>query len=757
LALFGLIMLVWNATFHSSDGLSAYLVTDSLVRYGRFDTEQIRWMSIQQGMFGPDDLLYSNKGIALSILMLPLTWAGLILPGLGPVHTSLLLMPLVTAITGALLYLTSRRAFPNLPRMAAILTTLAWGLGSLAWHYGTTLFSEPLAALTVIGALERLLAFGDAGAGSRQELTGAMGLGFWLGLGILARLPHTIVLPAFGLAFMVLIWRRYGRPSLHWPLISLLALAAPIGIALGATLWYNWFRFGDPLLVGYPVGLGFSIGVWWQGIVGLLVSPGRGIVWYVPWLILAVPAIPRAWRLASEAAGTAVAICLLYLLLYGKWFLWHGGYCWGPRFLAPLLPLLAWLAVPAAARWRRFFIALVLLAVAVNLIGVAWDFDEQQETLIQTGLPLFHPRTYFDPQYAQIPGMLRLARFETLDVVWVTDGQLQPLLFILTLTLAAVGVGGGVMVAWGKGLRLPGILGGRALSSPWWIVLLLALITYACLWKARAVQPAGYHRIAVAISAHAPPETVIWHNDHRNIATFLNLYRGRAPILGLLETKDTLSPESADRLSSLAASPQPVWVISPGRVGTADVLDHTVSQDKGMVQEISLSAPAPGPVKPPDETEVLKALFYFDTPDWREQPLDVKMGPDGEPLIRLAGAGLSPTANAGEIIAVRLTWEALTPTSEEYQVFVQLIGPDGAPLALHIGPAQNGLSPTSTWSPGEPVADVHAFRLQDDAPPGDYHFIVAAQRARDAARLTTTDGRDAVSIGSIRVLAAEVQ
>ena len=85
LALFGLIILVWNPTFHSSDGLSMYLVADSLVRHGGFDTEQIRWMGLQQGMFGPDGLLYSNKGLATSLLMLPLTWAGLTLPGLGPV------------------------------------------------------------------------------------------------------------------------------------------------------------------------------------------------------------------------------------------------------------------------------------------------------------------------------------------------------------------------------------------------------------------------------------------------------------------------------------------------------------------------------------------------------------------------------------------------------------------------------------------------------------------------------------------------
>jgi hypothetical protein len=288
-------------------------------------------------------------------------------------------------------------------------------------------------------------------------------------------------------------------------------------------------------------------------------------------------------------------------------------------------------------------------------------------------------------------------------------------------------------------------------------VILLALSTYACLWGAGTSQPPGYRRIAEAIAAHSPPETVIWHNDHRNIATFLNLYRGRASILGLLETKETLSPESADRLSSLAASSQPVWIISRERVGTADVLDRTASQRKGVVQEISLSAPAPGPSRPPAEADVLKALFYFDTPDWQLQPVDVKLGENGEALIRLAEARVSSEAKAGEVLAVQLAWEALAPVSEAYQVYLQLIGPDGAPLALHIGPAQNGLTPTSAWPPGGLVTDVHAFRLRADAPPGEYRFRVGLQRVRDATRLQTTDGRDAVSIGPVLISPTEVQ
>jgi hypothetical protein len=771
LALFGLIMLGWNGTFYSSDGLSMYAVTDSLARYGRFDTEQIRWTGLQQGMVGPDGLLYSRKGLGTSILALPLTWAGLILPGLGPVHTSLLLMPLVTASTGALLYLAARRAFPGLPRSAAALATLAWGLGSLAWPYSKTFFSEPLAALTTIGALERLLAFQGAtdekpgqvkrtlrsadrsppvGLHLRGEILAALGLGFWLGLGLLTRLAHAVALPVFGLAFLFVMWRRYGQGVAHWPLRPLLAFAAPIGVAAGLTLWYNWLRFGDPLTSGYLPEEAFNA-IWWQGLLGLSVSPGRGLLWYLPWLILVGLAIPRAWRLAPVATAVAGGTCLLYFLLYAKWHMWHGGYCWGPRFLVPVLPLLGWLAVPAAARWRRLFTALATLAAAVNLIGVAWDFDPHQDALIQTGLRLFHPRTYFDPQYAQIPGMLRLGSFQTLDVMWVTEGRFQPTLALLALVLAAVGVTGGLSIALGKSIRLPGASGERVVNNLWWAMFLIALTTYAFLWGAGAAQPAGYRRVAQAITAHSPPGTMIWHNDHWNITTFLNLYRGQVDILGLLETQDTLSPEAAERLAPLAASPQPVWVISQGPVGTADVLDRTASQHRGMVDEVGVATSLSWSARPPQETEALKALFYFDSPDWRVQPLDATLGPDGRPLIRLAEAGVSPGAKAGDVIAVRLAWEALEPVTEAYRVFVQLIGPDGAPLALQVGPAQNGLAPTPTWGTGQAVTDVHAFRLRADVPPGNYEFLVGLWQAIDSTRLPTTDGRDAVTIGPISV------
>jgi hypothetical protein len=750
-ALFGLTMLCWNGTFHSSDGLSMYTVTDSLARYGRLDTEQVRWLGLQQGMFGPDGLLYSRKGLATSLMAFPLAMAGMLLPGLGPVHASLLLMPLVTAGSGALLYLAGRRAFPALPRWATVLAAFAWGLGSLAWPYSKTFFSEPLAALSTIGALERLLAFAGAEPKGRGEWAAALGLGCWLGLGVLARLAHAIVVPLFLAALLRLIWRRYGRGVTLRHLQPVLAVALPLIVAGGLTLWYNWARFGDLTVTGYLPQESFSA-VWGEGLVGLAISPGRGLIWYAPWLAMILVALPRAWRRCTVATTVATACFVVYLLVYARWHMWHGGYCWGPRFLVPVLPLLGLLAVPAAARWPRVLGSLATLGVGVNLIGVAWDFDGHQEALLGAGLPLFDRRTFFDPQYAQIPGVLRLGRWETLDVAWMAGGRLHLPLALLALVLAVIAVLGAFYIAGSQRMRPLGMMRREWTAGPRWVIALLAISTYAFLWQARTAEAAGYHRIVEAISTYSPPGTMIWNNDHPHIATLLNLYKGRAPILGVFEPHDTLSPETRERLSSLADIPQPVWVIDRGSVGRMGALEHTASQHRGVVDEVSVATSVNWVPGAPEESEPLKAMLYFDTPSWQVQPLDVIIGRDGQPSIRLVEAGLSSSLKPDGLIGLRLVWEVLTPPTESYLVSVQLIGPDGTPVAMRVGPPRKGQAPTRGWQPGQTVSEVIAFSLGAETAPGDYEFLVAMQSVVDSVRLRTTDGRDEVLVGPIPVL-----
>jgi hypothetical protein len=750
LILFGLSMLFWNGTFHSSDGLSTYAVVDSLARYGRFDTEQVRWLGYQQGIYGPDGLLYSQKGLATSLTALPLAVAGMLLPGLGPVHTSLLLMPLVTAFSGALLYLAGRRAFPTLPRHAVVLATLAWGLGSLAWPYSKTFFSEPLTALSTIGAVERLLAFADAEPRSRREFTAALGLGCWLGLGVLARPAHAVVLPVFVPALMVLTWRRHWSGFTRSHFTPLAAGVAPLIAAGALTLWYNWARFGSPLVTGYLPQESFSV-IWWQGLAGLSISPGRGLLWYAPWLVMVVGGLPLAWRRSRLVAAASVASCLVYLLLYAKWHLWHGGYCWGPRFLVPIVPLLALLAVPVAARWPRLFGSLAAVGIGVNLIGVAWRVDQHQAQL-EYALALFDPRTLFEPRYAQIPGVLRLARRATLDVAWIIGGDIQPALAALAIALASVGVLGGLLLASGRPLRVPGLMGREQAASHLVVILLLAAMTYAFLWQAGTVQPAGYRKIADAINAHSPPGTMIWNNDHPHISTFLNLYKGRGTVLGVYEPEDTLSSETQHWLFSLAVLPQPVWVINRGSVGTPGPLERTAAQHRGVVQMFSVATSTHRVAGPTQETEPLKATLYFDAPDWRSEDFDLTLGTDKQQLIRLDEAALSGDTEPGGVMAVRLVWEELVPGTAPLQVRVQLIDPSGIPRELDVGLLENGNTAVSSASPRETITRVHAFGLPADATGGDYGFVVTVNDLASTLPLRTTDGRDELALGPISLV-----
>jgi 4-amino-4-deoxy-L-arabinose transferase-like glycosyltransferase len=82
---------------------------------------------------------------------------------------ALMVGPLVTALTGAVLYWTARRLGFRVE--VAALAALAWGLGTLAWPYSRTLFTEPVAALGLSLALYGAFTFRRAAG---RTATGAL-------------------------------------------------------------------------------------------------------------------------------------------------------------------------------------------------------------------------------------------------------------------------------------------------------------------------------------------------------------------------------------------------------------------------------------------------------------------------------------------------------------------------------------------------------------------------------------------------------
>jgi hypothetical protein len=81
------------------------------------------------------------------------------------------------------------------------------------------------------------------------------------------------------------------------------------------------------------------------GFWGLIFSPYRGVFWHTPLFIASVVAfVPFVRRHRSEALLIALLSGVL-VGMYSLWWMWWGGFAWGPRFLVPLTPL--WVLVLA--------------------------------------------------------------------------------------------------------------------------------------------------------------------------------------------------------------------------------------------------------------------------------------------------------------------------------------------------------------------------------------------------------------------------
>jgi hypothetical protein len=96
-------------------------------------------------------------------------------------------------------------------------------------------------------------------------------------------------------------------------------------------------------------------------------------------------AIPGLFRLARRHPGLAVLAGftpIAYLLFYARYTQWEGGYCFGPRYLVPVMPLLALGLGPVLSECRpgirRLAIGLFVFGLLVQAVGMSTSFLEDQ-------------------------------------------------------------------------------------------------------------------------------------------------------------------------------------------------------------------------------------------------------------------------------------------------------------------------------------------------------------------------------------------
>lgn len=244
------------------------------------------------------------------------------------------------------------------------LAVLGTALASPLWPYTACAFTEPLQAACLVLAVT--CAARAARAERRAARPIAFAAGFCAGFFVLTKVVNILFFPLALLPLLFGAWPP-GRERLRvW-----LAAAAGSAVPLAAMLAFEIVRFGRPFS-SYARGQSFSHPLF-DGAWRLLVGPNKGLFLFFPLGLLALAGLVALVR-QRETRGAAVSVMALsggVLGLYSCWWAWDGSGGWGPRFLVPLVPLLAGVA-GAAARTpaaRAAGIALGVLGAGANALG----------------------------------------------------------------------------------------------------------------------------------------------------------------------------------------------------------------------------------------------------------------------------------------------------------------------------------------------------------------------------------------------------
>jgi hypothetical protein len=139
--------------------------------------------------------------------------------------------------------------------------------------------------------------------------------------------------PATALALAGVVAERVWRARrLRQALLAVAALLATGALIAGE----NYVRRGNPLSGGYESDPGGFTLPMLIGLLSILFSFGKGLIFFAPGMLLPVR---RAAAALGKSAGQVLAVQRLWLVVaaglvvvYAPWWAWYGGWWWGPRF-----------------------------------------------------------------------------------------------------------------------------------------------------------------------------------------------------------------------------------------------------------------------------------------------------------------------------------------------------------------------------------------------------------------------------------------
>jgi hypothetical protein len=307
---------------------------------------------------------------------------------------------------------------------SSIAGSLSLGLTTTFLPYSRQYFADPLAALFILLSVRFLY------LSYREQTKNAVWAGVFFGCAVLTKIDIALLMIPLGLALL------YHRNDLKRRTINFFLGMAPFVILL---LIYNHLNYGSAFNAGYERQEFAS--PFFSGLYGLLFSPSRGLFLFSPCVILFFIGLHNFRRKFPALFFICLVIIISKIAILAKWFSWQGGWCWGPRLLLPIIPLLLLPAFEIFENWkgqkgviRITTLGLLILGFSIQIIGTLVSpnkYNNDIYAMMPSGMNEF----LHIPQLSTIKGNLFLLLQGKTDWGWISYMSSRGLLAIVLFTL----------------------------------------------------------------------------------------------------------------------------------------------------------------------------------------------------------------------------------------------------------------------------------------------------------------------------------
>ncbi len=706
--LFTLYLFTFNGQFTSIDELALYARAESIVQQHNFDTPQIAFAAYHNHVGD------SEPGYAIAAA--PLYWLAHQVGRLNNIHVLMLLNPLLTAATAAILYATAIQL--GYSRWAGLVAALAFGLATLAWPYARTFYREPLVAFGWMLALYGLVRWRYGGDGWFALLSLAL-------IGMMVFVKATAVFGVFillaGLA------RNRDRKQLIRAIISLILLFL-VAIALfQAAYWLRYDRiWGVGNLDEWTLGQGLI------RIYGQLFSPGKGLLFYMPVITLTIPGVWLLWP-RHRAVTLAVTLPLLTMVVaYSTYGAWYGGQSWGARFLVSALPLLMLTIAPlwdGAARWRW-------VTAGVIVLGVIWQFPVLVTNWWAAYVPLYESGGVAENEagltaVSLSPPLMQWKIWEAanLDLLWLHPdpaGLLQFSPFGLGLFAAVVIAGAMGWLVW------------RHSWSSWWLGLppllamgMLLIFGGAAVTGYEGLTAVEGQEISAWLSQPRPePYTVVTLSNEFHIYFYQANFKDKF-------IHHWLSPDQTSDFEPILAATTGRWL--------SLMIDRVHKRPEASGQELEWWLNEKLFRANSDWVGGYELTRYANLPlnGWDWQPADLHFGDVFDVGLTAVNQQTFALSDSDNVVGVQIEICRRENLPAHHNLFVHLVGTE-AVINGFDGPIRYGGMVAETWEDGDCLIERRAIPIPPDAPLGQYNIIMGFNTDQGSVLLNGGDDEYAV-------------